>query len=168
MLPKQSQSQLPLKGSLGINRLFKKMEGPGFRFFCASCKRERLQAPPAKVGSPRFFAHIALATAFFALLFWPLMGVKGVFAFLLPVGIVMEALYRLKMRAALICPDCQFDPVLYLVDREKAIQQVEEAWRKKFTEKGIPFPEKPRTSALRRSSLDLRERSGVSQRHVNQ
>jgi hypothetical protein len=159
---------LPIKRSLEINRIFKQMDGPGFRFFCVSCKRERLQAPPAKVGSPRFFAHIIIATAFFAAIFWPLLGIKGVFAFLLPVGIVMEAVYRLKMRAALICPDCQFDPVLYLVDREKAVRQVEEAWRKKFTEKGIPFPEKPRTSAARRRSLDLRDRSGVSQRHVNQ
>ncbi len=157
----------PKNQNKDVSRFFKSIEKQGFRFFCVSCKRERRQVPPAKVGSPRFFGHIFLATAFFTVVFWPWMGIKGSFAFLIPVGLVMEAVYRLKMRASLACPDCQFDPILYLVDRSKAVKQVEEAWRKKFTEKGLPFPEKTRTSARNRRSLDLRDSSEVIQRHVN-
>ena len=140
-----------------VSQFLKTIEKQGFRFFCVSCKRERRQAPPSQVGSPQFFAHVLLTTAFFTLLGWPWMGIKGAFAFLIPVGLVMEAVYRLKMRAVLVCPDCQFDPILYLVDRNRAVKQVEEAWRKKFMEKGLPFPEKARTSARPRRSLDLRD-----------
>jgi hypothetical protein len=120
------------------------------------------------VGSPAFFLHVAIATAFFSLLFWPLMGFKGLFAFVIPVGLVMETVYRLKMRALLECPDCGFDPILYLSDQKKAVRQVEESWRKKYSEKGIPFPENPGTSRVSGRALDLRDGSGVSQRHVNQ
>ena len=149
MLPKSRKSEIQIA--------LQNLEKPGFRFFCAGCNRERKIAPPAKAGSPRFFAHVAIATAFFSLLFWPWMGAKGLLAFVIPVGLVMEAVYRIKMRAALECPDCRFDPILYLSDPQRAVKQVEEAWRKKFTEKGIPFPENPRTSRVSRRPLDLRE-----------
>jgi len=150
-----------------MNQWLKKIENQGFRFFCASCKRERRQTPPAKVGSVRFFVQILIATMFFTVLCWPWMGPKGFLAFLIPVGAVLETVFRLKMRAAMVCPDCKFDPILYLVDRQKAVKQVEDAWRNKFTEKGMPFPEKTRTSLHSRRSLDLRAATSVSQRHVN-
>jgi hypothetical protein len=140
-----------------VEPIIRNLGKPGFKFFCVSCKRERRQAPPARVGSPRFFFHVAISTAFFSLLSWPWMGVKGVFAFLIPVGLVMEIVYRLKMRAALVCPDCQFDPILYLSDQEKAVKRVEDAWRKKFEQKGIPFPQSSKPSPRRPRSLDLRE-----------
>jgi len=159
MWPRNRNSQL--------DQWFKKVESQGFRFFCVSCKRERRQSPPAKVGSPQFFLQIFIATAFFTLVFWPIMGLKGVLAFMIPVGVILESVYRLKRRAAMVCPDCKFDPILYLVNRSKAVQQVEEAWRNKFVEKGIPFPEKTRTSGITRRPLDLRDRTSVSQRHVN-
>lgn len=157
----------PKNRSSALHQWLDKIESQGFRFFCVSCRRERRQVPPSKVGSPKFFIQIFLATAFFTLLFWPLMGAKGFFAFLIPVGATLEAVYRLKMRAAMVCPDCKFDPILYLVDRSKAVHQVEEAWRKRFLDKGLPFPEKTRTSVAPRRSLDLRNTTSVSQRHVN-
>jgi len=149
MLPRSRKSEIQIA--------LQNLEKPGFRFFCAGCGRERKIAPPAKAGSPRFFVHAAIATAFFSLLFWPWMGAKGLLAFVIPVGLVMEAVYRLKMRAALECPDCRFDPILYLSDQKRAVSRVEESWRKKFEGKGIPFPENPRTSRGSRRSLDLRE-----------
>jgi hypothetical protein len=159
MWPKNSKS--------AIQQWMKQIENQGFRFFCVSCRRERRQAPPAKVGSPGFFLQVLIADSFFTFLFWPFMGAKGFLAFLIPVGMILETVYRLKMRSAMVCPDCKFDPILYLVDRQKAIRQVEEAWRKKFLEKGIPFPEKTRTFGTVRRSLDLPDTTGVSQRHVN-
>ncbi len=75
---------------------------------------------------------------------WPWFGIKGI-VMMVPVLAGFEILYRLKMRAALQCPDCSFDPILYLVDRAKAVQQVEEVWRKKFAQHGLPYPERRRT-----------------------
>jgi hypothetical protein len=157
----------PKNRKSALQQWMKQIENQGFRFFCVSCKRERRQTPPAKVGSPGFFFQVVIASSFFTLLFWPLMGAKGFLAFLIPVGIILEVVYRLKMRSAMVCPDCKFDPILYLVDRPKAIRQVEEAWRNKFLEKGLPFPEKTRTLGGARRSLDLPDATGVSQRHVN-
>lgn len=110
-------------------------------FYCVGCNRERRLTAPAKVGSARFFVHIAITTAFCTLLTWPWLGLKGAGFFLIPVGLAFEMIYRLKMRADLVCPDCHFDPTLYLVDPHKAVRQVEETWRKKYEEKGIPYPE---------------------------
>jgi hypothetical protein len=158
----------PKNRKSAIRQWMKQIENQGFRFFCVSCKRERRQSPPARVGSPGFFFQVFLASSFFSLLFWPLMGAKGFLAFLIPSGIILEAMYRLKMRSAMVCPDCKFDPILYLVDRPKAVRQVEEAWRSKFLQKGIPFPEKTRTLGASRRNLDFPDATGVSQRHVNQ
>ena len=49
--------------------------------------------------------------------------------------------YRAKVRAALRCERCGFDPFLYLVDVKRARLEIENHWRKKFEEKGIPYPE---------------------------
>jgi hypothetical protein len=126
--------------------LLKQSQNQTSKFYCVGCNRERRQVTPAKVGSPEFFAQILVTTAFFSMLTWPLMHWKGIFAFLIPVGLGFEVFYRMKVRGALVCPDCQFDPILYLSDRPKALRQVEEAWRLKFAEKNLPFPERRKTS----------------------
>lgn len=122
--------------------VYKKAQHQGFKFYCVSCNRERRQAPPSKVGSLRFFGHIILTTLFLTVLAYPWLHWKGFFAFSIPVGLVFEGIYRMKMRASLVCPDCNFDPILYMVDRDKAVRQVEETWRKKFEQSGIPYPER--------------------------
>ena len=114
-------------------------------FYCVGCNRERRLSAPTRVGSLRFFFHIAITTAFCTLLSWHWLGLKGAGFFLIPVGLAFEAIYRLKMRSDLICPDCRFDPTLYLVDPDKAVRQVEETWKKKFEEKGLPYPETKRS-----------------------
>jgi hypothetical protein len=141
-----------------VKSIWKNIEQKGFRFYCVGCQKERRLSAPAQVGSPQFFAHIVFTTLFFSLFTWPWMSWKGIVVFALPVGLVFETFYRLKMRTALICPECTFDPMLYLVDREKAVRQVEQTWRKKFEEKGIPYPEKKRArvqpvSPLKNTSL---------------
>ena len=127
-----------------VSSIWKKIENAGFRFYCVGCNRERRLAPPAKVGSLKFNAHILITTLFFSMITFPIFHFKGPLFFLIPVGLVFEAVYRIKMRSSLVCPDCSFDPILYLVDREKATRQVEEVWRKKFEEKGFPYPEQKR------------------------
>ena len=125
-----------------VTTVWKKIAAAGFRFYCVGCNRERRLSPPPKPGSTKFMVQILITTAFFTLLTYPWLNFKGLGFFIIPVGLVFEAFYRMKMRGALVCPDCSFDPILYLVDRDKAVRQVEAAWRKKFEENGIPFPDK--------------------------
>jgi hypothetical protein len=64
---------------------------------------------------------------------------KGIVSFL-PFWLVFEVFYRARVRAALSCDQCGFDPILYLVDVKRARREIEEHWKKKFAEKGIPYP----------------------------
>ena len=57
-----------------------------------------------------------------------------------PLWILFETIYRARMRAALKCNSCGFDPSLYLVDVQKAKAGVERYWELKFAEKGIIHP----------------------------
>lgn len=59
-----------------------------------------------------------------------------------PFWILFEFFYRARTRVALSCPHCGFDPYLYLADAQWARDEMETYWRKKFEEKGTPFPEK--------------------------
>lgn len=122
--------------------LWKKIEASGFKFFCVGCNRERRIQPPAKIGSGLFYAQILITTLALTFATYPWFGFKGFAFFVIPVGIAFEAFYRMKMRAAMVCPDCEFDPILYLVDRKKAAHQVEKVWRKKFEQRGFSYPDK--------------------------
>lgn len=59
-----------------------------------------------------------------------------------PFWAIFEAIYRMRMRDALVCDECGFDPVLFLVDNKKAAKAVEAHWRKRFEQRGLPYPEK--------------------------
>jgi hypothetical protein len=122
--------------------IYKKIEESGFKFYCVGCNRERRIHPPAKIGSALFYLQILITTAALTVVTYPWFGFKGFAFYVIPVGIAFESFYRMKMRAAVVCPDCDFDPILYLVDRKKAAHQVEKVWRKKFEQRGLPYPEK--------------------------
>ena len=128
--------------------IWKKIEETGFKFYCVGCNRERRIHPPAKIGSPLFFFQILITSAALTTVSYSWFGLKGFAFFVIPVGIAFETFYRMKMRAALVCPDCEFDPILYLVDRKKAVHQVERVWRKKFDQRGLPYPEKNKKKQL--------------------
>ena len=53
---------------------------------------------------------------------------------------VFEAIYRAKVRAALSCENCGFDPILYLVDTKRARREIENHGRKNLKKKGFPIP----------------------------
>jgi hypothetical protein len=130
--------------SPSVLSFYQSIEKNGCRFYCVSCHKERHLTSPARVGSAQFYFHVVLTTGALMAVTWPWFGIKGI-VMMVPVLAGFEILYRLKMRAALQCPDCSFDPILYLVDRAKAVQQVEEVWRKKFAQHGLPYPERRRT-----------------------
>jgi hypothetical protein len=110
-------------------------------FFCPLCKAPRKIPYRSKPGSPRQIAAVASAAAFFTLVTWPLFSWKGIVSFV-PLWTFFEIWYRTKVRGALSCRQCGFDPYLYLTDADQAKAEVETYWRKKFDEKGIPYPEK--------------------------
>lgn len=111
-----------------------------YKFFCPMCKVER-KLPFKPQPGARHYAQVAITAVMFTLVTWPLFEWKGIVSFV-PFWVIFESFYRIRVRAKVRCNDCGFDPFLHLVDVKKARAEVEEHWRKKFEEKGIPFPEK--------------------------
>jgi hypothetical protein len=109
-------------------------------FICPHCTSPR-KIPYQPRPTLRHYAQIGVTAAFFTLLTWQWFGLKGMVSFL-PFWITFETLYRSKVRGAMLCPHCGFDPYLYLVDVKRARAEIETHWRRKFAEKGVPFPEK--------------------------
>lgn len=82
---------------------------------------------------------MGLTTAVLTMATWPWFGLKGVVWFM-PVWIVFETVYRVRMRALMACPQCGFDPYLYMTDVQRARKAIDLYWREKFREKGVPYP----------------------------
>ena len=112
-----------------------------WKFYCPVCKSDRRVPYRAKPGGFKQISQVFLTTAFLTLLTWPWFEWKGIVA-IVPIWTVFEVYYRLSVRSALVCPHCGFDPYLYMVDVQKARSEMDVFWRKKFEEKGIPFPGK--------------------------
>ena len=90
----------------------------------------------------KHFVQIMITAMFFTLVTWKFFEWKGIVSFV-PFWIVFETVYRLKVRVEMSCPYCGFDPYLYLTDVKKARAEIENFWRLKFKERGIPFPGDP-------------------------
>ncbi len=112
---------------------------PGWSFICPLCRITR-KVPLHPKPQPRHFAQMLITSAFFTLLTWKLFQWKGLVCFI-PFWCIFEVIYRSRARAALYCKSCGFDPYLFLVDSNLAKREVEVHWRKKFEQKGIPYPE---------------------------
>ena len=110
-------------------------------FICPLCKASRRVAFRPNPGGLRHVSQITLLTAVYTLIGWSWQGWKGIVAFV-PFWTLFEIIYRWHVRASLSCSQCGFDPYLFKVDLKLAHQEVEDHWRKKFAEKGIPYPEK--------------------------
>lgn len=87
------------------------------------------------------YGQLVLTSIVFALATSHWFSWKGIVVFV-PLAIVFEIVYRSRARVALNCPHCGFDPYLYLTDIKRAREEIEAHWRRKFAEKGIPYPEK--------------------------
>jgi hypothetical protein len=83
--------------------------------------------------------------------FWKALGWKGLASFV-PLWALFELVYRWRVRALLTCSLCGFDPYLFRVNVQWARRDVEAHWRKKFAEKGIPYPESKPQSLSRKAS----------------
>ena len=107
-------------------------------FYCPQCKIPR-KVPYRPQPSAKNYAQVGLTAVVFTLLTWNWFTWKGLVAFV-PLWVIFETIYRSRMRAALNCENCGFDPVLYLVDTQRAREEIQNHWKKKFEERGIPYP----------------------------
>ncbi len=76
-------------------------------------------------------AQLALLSATFTILAWPIFEFKGVFFYLF-FWAVFEFVHRLKKRHSLVCNTCGFDPFLYKQDVKKAREAVRKFWEEKI------------------------------------
>lgn len=109
-------------------------------FICPLCKEARKVPFRPNLGILQIF-QIFLTSVVFSLLFWPWFHWKGI-VFFIPCWMIYEGIYRWRMRGALYCSKCGFDPYLFMIDHEWAREEVDSYWRKKLSDKGIPYPEK--------------------------
>ncbi|OFZ83113.1 MAG: hypothetical protein A3K03_10110 [Bdellovibrionales bacterium RIFOXYD1_FULL_44_7] len=115
-------------------------------FFCPFCRAERRLPYNPRPGRLKHYIQVGLTAIVFTCVTWKWFQFKGLVSFL-PFWAIFEIFYRTRVRVALSCPHCGFDPYLYLSDVKKAREEIENYWRKKFVEKGIPYPEKDKTKA---------------------
>ena len=109
-----------------------------FGFFCPNCRAERKVKTHPSPSQSINYVRIALLTAVFTVGCWPWFGVKGLVSFV-PFWAGFEVIFRSRMRVALQCPHCGFDPFVYLSDVQRARSDVEAHWRKICAAKGIPY-----------------------------
>ena len=128
-----------------VNWKWRERSQPSWSFFCPLCRDNRKVSIQARM-TFRHVAQLGLTSIVFSLATWNWLGWRGLISFV-PFWTLFEIVYRIKRRAALYCPNCGFDPYLYLTDPQRAREEIENHWRKKFAEKGVPFPEKDRSSA---------------------
>lgn len=126
--------------SLPKKSIWKESRARATHFYCPNCRVRRVMKAPLNPGTIAHYLQIGLTSVVFTLLTWPLFGVKGAVSFV-PIWALFEAVYRVKNRATLACTECGFDPFLYKIDVDRARKTIEDHWRKKFEEKGLPFPD---------------------------
>jgi hypothetical protein len=124
-----------------LKSLWRERHPESWSFYCPYCKAERKLPYSPRPGLVRHYVQVGLTAVFFTLVAWPLFGWKGIVS-ALPFWAVFEVIYRGRVRAAISCQNCGFDPYLYLTDVKRARDEIEKRWRVRFEEKGIPFPEK--------------------------
>lgn len=112
----------------------------GWVFYCPMCKTPRTLPSPPLPGGWKRVAQLTLTTLVLTMIAWPWMGPKGV-VFFVPVWALYETVHRLWARAVVRCKSCGFDPFLYVSSRERAMEEFDAHWKRKFREKGVPWPE---------------------------
>lgn len=90
---------------------------------------------PGKTGH---ILQVLLTSVVVMLATYPILEWKGIVSFL-PIWVIFESMYRLKMRAMMPCPHCGFDPYLQMIDSKKAKEQTIQFWKKKFEDNGLEF-----------------------------
>lgn len=125
-----------------------------YEFFCPQCRSKRAIPLAPNPYEWRKFFRIALSVAFLNVITWHWFGVKGLFL-VFPVWAVFELVYRLRLRAYGACPNCGFDPYLYLVDVKKARAEMNRFWTAKLTERAPSTADGPAPDAEKQKDQKL-------------
>jgi hypothetical protein len=152
-----------------LKTLWQENRGSIWSFYCPQCKIPRRVPYRPKPGL-KHYAQIGLTAVVFMMLTWNWFDWKGLVAFI-PIWVIFETIYRARVRAALNCENCGFDPILYLVDTKRARREIEAHWQKKFEEKGIPYPpvQKAQKTAerLARTPASIKNPVGIEEELAN-
>lgn len=133
---KSAVSKSKIRNSIQLN-LDEKNQNT-WMFFCPLCAVSRRLTGSKNPGKPIHFVQIGLCAAVFTLATYRWFELKGLVSFI-PMWIVFETLFRTRVRARIRCSECGFDPFLCVADVDQAKREVENHWKKKFEEKGIPL-----------------------------
>jgi hypothetical protein len=134
--------------------LWRNRNSRAFAFFCPNCRAQRrVKTHPSPSRVENYF-RIGLLTVVFTLAGWSYFGAKGLVSFV-PFWAIFEVVFRSRMRVALLCPYCGFDPFLYLYDVDQARAGVMAHWQKVCAEKGIPYPNATETAQPSSDPADL-------------
>jgi len=108
-------------------------------FYCPLCAVSRSLKQHPQPGQPIHFVQIGLCALMFTLICFPLFKWKGLVSFV-PMWIVFEGVYRMRMRAQLRCQECGFDPLLAMTDLARAKRDVAQHWERKLATSKAPNP----------------------------
>jgi hypothetical protein len=129
------------KNAEDLKSLWRERHSKILSFYCPQCRVSR-RAPthpdPARLGN---FLRVGLCALVFTIFTWSWFSWKGIVSFV-PFWAAFELFHRSRVRGMLACPHCGFDPYLYLVDVKLARKEIEDHWKRKFAEHGIPYPSK--------------------------
>ena len=102
-----------------------------WQFYCPLCGCSRRLSHSPTPWTLLNLARVGVTTAILTLALWPWLDWMGVISFL-PLWTGFELIFRVRVRAQLICDQCGFDPTLYMTDVAKARRDVEEFWKQKL------------------------------------
>ena len=101
-------------------------KNPHMEFFCPLCGTKRAVSTSPHL-TLKNYLQVSLITMALTAIFYPLMGLKGIFLFFV-VWAFFEASLRLNFRKEVPCPHCGFDASWYKKDVKVARQKVDEFW----------------------------------------
>jgi hypothetical protein len=125
---------------LNLRSVWREKTPETWSFFCPLCSAPRKVSGARRPHFKHFF-QISLTAVMIMMATWPWFGWKGVVS-VVPLWILFEVVFRTRFRARVHCEKCGFDPFLFVTDEALARNEIENHWRKVFSEKGIPYPEK--------------------------
>lgn len=146
-------------GTMGreLKTLWRPKQSRSIDFLCPLC-RTRRRLPQGSNPRLRHWSQLVLTTFVLVILLWEWAGPKSVLLFF-PLATLFEFIFRMKARTQLPCPHCGFDPYLALQSETQAKSEIEAFWKKKFKEKGVPYPsESPSLSSVLGSEVPTTSR----------
>ncbi|MCO5143993.1 MAG: hypothetical protein M9962_12960 [Oligoflexia bacterium] len=131
-----------------------------FHFFCPLCHYHQSTNTIQKINI-KHYLQIAVVTAAFALVCWPIFGMKGVFSYLFFL-FLFEVFYRFRKRQALVCESCGFDPFLYKVNPKKARDSLRAYWQERIDKENLFQGKKLKNYKTKLLSPDMEQSENFS------